>query len=82
MKRYIACSEVSNALRERLRSPELDYLIKKMSPNEKRIVGRFANAKEVEGYAAGLLDACELLGPDISDEFNTFVQIVTEELAI
>lgn len=80
MKKYVKATEMSNSLRNWLASDEVEELMKKMSRSEKRIIGKIANAKEVEGYVQGICDMLDMYELNVSDAFDLFLNHLVEEL--
>ena len=82
MKKYIRSSEMTNGLRAWLNSERVDNLMYEMDSREKRLVGKISNAKDVEAYVAGLLDACEVFGSYMSSAFDTFLTELNERMHV
>lgn len=80
MKRYIKSSEMTNDLRAWLTSPEVDQLMNDMEYGERQLVGKIANAKELRGYVAGIIDACQVHGAYMSSAFDTFLTELDERV--
>ena len=78
MKRYVQCSDPSNRLMTWFRGEEVDELMKDMKPREKQMIGKLANAKDIESYFYGMVDTLGNFGAQYSDAFDTFLMKFAE----
>lgn len=78
MKRYVKSS--TNELMKWFRSDAVDELMKGMSRSEKRIIGRLANAADIDNYFYGMVETLEMLEVHVSDAFETFIQEFAERM--
>ena len=76
MKMYVKCA--SNRAMSWLNSDRVDELMKGMTAQEKRIVGKIANSGVVESYVGGIIDCIDVMKVDVSDAFDTFLSEFVE----
>ena len=78
MKRYVKSS--TNGLMNWFRSDAVDELMKDMDPKEKRVIGRLANAADMDNYFHGMVETLEMLEVHVTPAFETFIQEFAERM--
>ena len=81
MKRIVRCSkDLTVSQEEWLYSDEVSNLMKGMNTSEKRMVGRMRNSTDCSQYVRAVIDMIVVMGVDISESFDTFLDKASEVL--
>lgn len=79
MKRFIKSSTTATSeMMNWLRSDEVGEMMKTMTSQERRLVGKIANSTDPVIYIGAIADSIDVLNPDISDSFDDFMSAAVE----
>ena len=79
MKRVIRCNDTLTAAQSNwLSSDEVADLMKGMSTSEKRMVGKMRNSTDCSQNVRAVIDMVIVMGVDISESFDTFLDKASE----
>lgn len=79
MKRFIKSSTTATSeMMNWLRSDEVGEMMKTMTGQERRIIGKIANSTDPTTYIGAIADLIGILNPGISDSFDNFMSMAVE----